>query len=95
MAHQKRRIVLAACGCFSPITNLHLRLFGEGFVRTCPSIRFVSATELARDFLQRSRNIAVVGGIVSPTHDAYGKKVFILTFIKFSWPHNFLNPCIT
>lgn len=33
-------------------------------------------TELARDFLQRTRNIAVVGGILSPTHDAYGKKVY-------------------
>ncbi|XP_065883369.1 hexokinase-2-like isoform X2 [Dysidea avara] len=57
MSHQRNRIVLALCGCFSPITNLHLRLF-----------------ELSRDFLQRSGHFTVVAGIVSPTHDAYGKK---------------------
>lgn len=79
MAQQKKRIVLAACGCFSPITNLHLRLFGT-FSYPLISVIICSIimcnTELAKDFLQRTRNVAVVGGIVSPTHDAYGKKVY-------------------
>ena len=77
MDQQKKRVVLAACGCFSPITNLHLRLFGNCFVIDAWYICYSTCEiELARDFLQRTRNIAVVGGILSPTHDAYGKKVY-------------------
>jgi nicotinamide mononucleotide adenylyltransferase len=30
--------------------------------------------ELARDFLQRTTRFRVVRGIISPVHDAYGKK---------------------
>ena len=80
MAQQKKRIVLAACGCFSPITNLHLRLFGNCFVIDTYLVHmlllYTYETELARDFLQRTRDVTVVGGILSPTHDAYGKKVY-------------------
>lgn len=72
--------MLAACGCFSPITNLHLRLFGIWHrFALYHNVYCTYETELAKDFLQRTRNIAVVGGILSPTHDAYGKKVMLLT----------------
>lgn len=49
--------VLVACGSFSPITNMHLRLFEE-----------------ARNYLMiASKQLDVVGGLISPVHDAYGK----------------------
>ncbi|KAL0811541.1 hypothetical protein ABMA28_009927 [Loxostege sticticalis] len=51
------KIVLMACGSFSPPTYMHLRMF-----------------EIARDYLHTSGLATVVGGIVSPVHDAYGKK---------------------
>ncbi|XP_060807038.1 nicotinamide/nicotinic acid mononucleotide adenylyltransferase 3 isoform X1 [Amyelois transitella] len=50
------KVVLMACGSFSPPTYMHLRMF-----------------EIARDYLQ-SLGATVVGGIMSPVHDAYGKK---------------------
>ena len=37
--------------------------------------RVCSPAELARDFLQRTARLRVVRGIISPVHDAYGKKV--------------------
>ncbi|EDW67764.1 nicotinamide/nicotinic acid mononucleotide adenylyltransferase 3 isoform X1 [Drosophila virilis] len=51
------RIALIACGCFSPPTPMHLRLF-----------------EIARDYFELRGTHKVVGGIISPTHDSYGKK---------------------
>ncbi|XP_063834614.1 nicotinamide/nicotinic acid mononucleotide adenylyltransferase 1 [Ostrinia nubilalis] len=51
------KVVLMACGSFSPPTYMHLRMF-----------------EIARDYLHSSGLASVVGGIVSPVHDAYGKK---------------------
>ncbi|XP_058982852.1 nicotinamide/nicotinic acid mononucleotide adenylyltransferase 1 isoform X5 [Musca domestica] len=51
------RIVLIACGSFSPPTPMHLRMF-----------------EIARDHFEMCGSHKVIGGIVSPTHDAYGKK---------------------
>ncbi|XP_073816281.1 nicotinamide mononucleotide adenylyltransferase isoform X1 [Musca autumnalis] len=51
------RIVLIACGSFSPPTPMHLRMF-----------------EIAKDHFELNGTHKVIGGIVSPTHDAYGKK---------------------
>ncbi|KAI9577231.1 nicotinamide/nicotinic acid mononucleotide adenylyltransferase 3 isoform X1 [Glossina fuscipes] len=51
------RIVLIACGSFSPPTPMHLRMF-----------------EIAKDHFEVNGTHKVVGGIVSPTHDGYGKK---------------------
>lgn len=55
MSHGK--IVLMACGSFSPPTYMHLRMF-----------------EIAKDYIQSLGLGSVVGGLVSPVHDAYGKK---------------------
>ncbi|XP_017845688.1 nicotinamide/nicotinic acid mononucleotide adenylyltransferase 3 isoform X2 [Drosophila busckii] len=51
------RIALIACGCFSPPTPMHLRMF-----------------EIARDHFEMQGTHKVVCGIISPTHDTYGKK---------------------
>ncbi|XP_049880813.1 nicotinamide/nicotinic acid mononucleotide adenylyltransferase 1 isoform X2 [Pectinophora gossypiella] len=51
------KIVLMACGSFSPPTYMHLRMF-----------------EIAKDYIHSLGMGTVVGGIVSPVHDAYGKK---------------------
>ncbi|XP_016952897.1 nicotinamide/nicotinic acid mononucleotide adenylyltransferase 3 isoform X1 [Drosophila biarmipes] len=51
------RIAFIACGCFSPPTPMHLRMF-----------------EIARDHFEMQGTHRVVGGIISPTHDSYGKK---------------------
>ncbi|KAG7297556.1 hypothetical protein JYU34_019596 [Plutella xylostella] len=51
------KVVLMACGSFSPPTYMHLRMF-----------------EIARDHINSSGMETVVGGIMSPVHDAYGKK---------------------
>ncbi|KAH8315202.1 hypothetical protein KR074_005526, partial [Drosophila pseudoananassae] len=51
------RIALIACGCFSPPTPMHLRMF-----------------EIAKDHFEMQNSHKVVGGIISPTHDSYGKK---------------------
>ena len=52
--------VLVACGSYSPPTVLHTRIF-----------------ETARDFFVESKDslkIDIIGGFVSPVHEAYGKK---------------------
>ncbi|CAG4973473.1 unnamed protein product [Colias eurytheme] len=51
------KIVLMACGSFSPPTYMHLRMF-----------------EIAKDYIHSLSLGTIVGGIVSPVHDAYGKK---------------------
>ncbi|XP_034115418.1 nicotinamide/nicotinic acid mononucleotide adenylyltransferase 3 isoform X1 [Drosophila albomicans] len=51
------RVAFIACGCFSPPTPMHLRMF-----------------EIARDYFEINGTHKVVGGIISPTHDSYGKK---------------------
>ncbi|XP_055905175.1 nicotinamide/nicotinic acid mononucleotide adenylyltransferase 3 isoform X2 [Eupeodes corollae] len=51
------RIVLIACGSFSPPTPMHFRMF-----------------EIARDYFEMMGTHSVIGGIISPTHDSYGKK---------------------
>ncbi|ELR24721.1 nicotinate (nicotinamide) nucleotide adenylyltransferase [Acanthamoeba castellanii str. Neff] len=54
----KRGVVLLACGSFSPITNMHLRIFEDA--RTW--------------FQIRDLGLEVVGGYLSPVTDAYKKK---------------------
>ncbi|XP_055540686.1 nicotinamide/nicotinic acid mononucleotide adenylyltransferase 3 isoform X2 [Wyeomyia smithii] len=51
------KIMLIACGSFSPPTPMHFRMF-----------------EIARDHFNQMGYGHVVGGIVSPVHDSYGKK---------------------
>jgi len=56
-SHAKKKLVLVACGSFNPITFLHLRIF-----------------EFAKDYIERTLGLYdVIGGIVSPVHDKYGK----------------------
>ena len=50
-----------------------MRLFRESSEVT--GFTLSPLTELARDFLHRTSKFRVVRGIVSPVHDAYGKKV--------------------
>jgi nicotinamide mononucleotide adenylyltransferase len=53
----KPLLVLVGCGSYSPITNMHLRIF-----------------EQARNWLTYEKKTwDVVGGFLSPVHDAYGK----------------------
>ncbi|XP_055636860.1 nicotinamide/nicotinic acid mononucleotide adenylyltransferase 3 isoform X2 [Toxorhynchites rutilus septentrionalis] len=54
------KIMLIACGSFSPPTPMHFRMF-----------------EIARDHFNEMGTGQVVGGIVSPVHDSYGKKGLI------------------
>lgn len=59
-------VVLIACGSYSPITNLHLRIF-----------------EQAKNYLMyenKSNPLDIIGGILSPVHDLYGKKSLIKDF---------------
>ena len=52
-----QRVIFLACGSFNPPTNMHLRLF-----------------ELAKDHFKRHQPLStVLGGVISPTHDAYNK----------------------
>ncbi|XP_069363055.1 nicotinamide/nicotinic acid mononucleotide adenylyltransferase 1 isoform X1 [Maniola hyperantus] len=51
------KIILMACGSFSPPTFMHLRMF-----------------EIAKDYIHSLGIGTIVGGIMSPVHDAYGKK---------------------
>ena len=54
----KTPLLLVACGSFSPITNLHLRMF----VMAADFIKFDSNSEFE-----------IVGGYLSPVSDAYKK----------------------
>jgi len=57
----KPLVVLVACGSYSPITYLHLRIF-----------------EQARDYLMsETGKYNVIGGVISPVHDAYGKSSLV------------------
>eukprot|EP00092_Neocalanus_flemingeri_P039760 GFUD01043299.1.p1 GENE.GFUD01043299.1~~GFUD01043299.1.p1 ORF type:complete len:233 (+),score=67.89 GFUD01043299.1:58-756(+) len=56
-----QRVIFLACGSFNPPTNMHLRLF-----------------ELARDHFRTQQPLSsVLGGVISPTHDAYAKSSLI------------------
>lgn len=57
----KPLVVLVACGSYSPITNLHLRIFED------------ARNHLMRDEAQ----FDVVGGFISCVHDEYGKASLI------------------
>ncbi|CAG9794678.1 unnamed protein product [Diatraea saccharalis] len=61
------KVVLIACGSFSPPTYMHLRMF-----------------EIARDYFHSTGLATVVGGIVSPVHDAYGKKDLVAAHHRIS-----------
>ncbi|CAG5020966.1 unnamed protein product [Parnassius apollo] len=61
------KIVLMACGSFSPPTYMHLRMF-----------------EIARDYIHSLGMGTIVGGIVSPVHDAYGKKDLVASQHRIS-----------
>ncbi|XP_065079021.1 uncharacterized protein LOC135702003 isoform X1 [Ochlerotatus camptorhynchus] len=50
------KIMLIACGSFSPPTPMHFRMF-----------------EIARDHFEQMGTAHVVGGVISPVHDSYGK----------------------
>lgn len=79
------KVILIACGSFSPPTPMHFRMFGEFscefsfFDVLNPLIdqTFPSA-EIARDYFQQMGTHEVVGGIVSPVHDSYGKKGLVV-----------------
>lgn len=76
----KSKVVLALCGSFSPVTNLHLRMFGK-LSHPASSSRFMFDSlfpELARDCLHHTGKYVVERGILSCVHDAYGKKVCAL-----------------
>jgi nicotinamide mononucleotide adenylyltransferase len=61
LSNNKPPAVLVACGSYSPITNLHLRIF-----------------EQAKNYLMYEKpSLDVIGGIISPVHDLYGKKSLI------------------
>ena len=76
------RTVLLAVGSYNPPTNMHMRIFGiklyklsnGGFLPRNNSHHVCCFAELARDYLQKHGH-EVLGGIISPVHDAYGKKV--------------------
>ncbi|KAJ3141791.1 hypothetical protein HDU90_006136 [Geranomyces variabilis] len=53
---QKQGVVLIACGSYSPVTNLHLRMF-----------------EMARDYINDTPHLQLLGGYFSPVSDAYNK----------------------
>lgn len=57
-----RRVMLVGVGCFNPPTIMHLRMFDVG-----------------RDYLEALslRPHKVLGGIISPAHDKYGKASLI------------------
>ncbi len=55
------KVVLVECGSFSPVNSLHILLF-----------------EMSRDTLTAERaRCEIVGGVMSPVHDAYGKKSLV------------------
>ncbi|KPJ10364.1 Nicotinamide mononucleotide adenylyltransferase 1 [Papilio machaon] len=70
MSHGK--VVLMACGSFSPPTYMHLRMF-----------------EIARDYMHNLGLGTIVGGIMSPVHDAYGKKDLVAA------QHSSFKVCLT
>lgn len=66
------KIVLLACGSFNPPTNMHLRMFGKIYICIHKTLIVIFA-EIARDHLHRMGTHTVVGGLISPVHDAYAK----------------------
>ena len=68
---------------------MHLRIFGKMIVNWYCSIDkwykiftvWSCLLELAKDYLQNDGH-TVIGGIISPVHDQYGKKVTITQAAK-------------
>jgi len=67
----------------------------KGFWLVIASLYYIAATEnllstlqfaeLARDWLHSTGKYAVEGGIISPVHDAYGKKVHGHNYVKTAY----------
>lgn len=90
----KEKVILIACGSFSPPTLMHLRMFGKTVVykinqnhfaeKSKPFCTFlmlkfaIFPVEVARDYLQDVENIDVIGGILSPAHQGYKKEQSVL-----------------
>ena len=70
--------MLIACGSFNPPTPMHFRMFGKFFVLFLSEAlkKKISqfSSEIAKDHFKEQGTHEVIGGIVSPVHDAYGKK---------------------
>lgn len=66
--------MLISCGSFNPPTPMHFRMFGEIFSCGSESYFTICFTEIAKDHFTEQGTHEVIGGIVSPVHDAYGKK---------------------
>lgn len=68
------KIMLIACGSFNPCTPMHFRMFGKSdFYFSKFFYISKNILEIAKDHFEE-RGITVIGGIVSPVHDSYGKK---------------------
>ncbi|KAI2667704.1 Nicotinamide/nicotinic acid mononucleotide adenylyltransferase 2 [Labeo rohita] len=61
----KTHVILLSCGSFNPITKGHIHMFGEYFA--------YSGGKKAREYLHKTGRFIVIGGIISPVHDSYGK----------------------
>ena len=86
-------MVLVACGSYSPITNMQSDTFADVWrarqarwtplltsllVFACLLFSSLLVFEQARNYLQFEQNrFDVVGGFLSPVHDAYGKSSLI------------------
>ena len=75
---EKEPVVLVACGSFSPITHLHLRMFGMFldcvlFDETTNLSFLIFDEEMAKDRILESKRFYLVGGYFSPTNDKYNK----------------------
>lgn len=77
-------VVLLACGSFSPITYLHLRLFGTLIIDEIWAINTISLSEMARDALEDTDKYQVIGGVLSPVSDAYAKAGLVASHHRIS-----------
>lgn len=73
------RLILIACGSFSPPTSMHLRMFGESTrlhnsKRGAITFYQSNQIEIARNHLMERGAFKVIGGIMSPVHDAQRKQ---------------------
>ena len=85
-----KKVVLLACGSFNPITNMHLRMFEiakdalhkNGNYQVGPSMASsrLRVLKILNEFNRKGKISCwpqVVGGIISPVNDSYGKKDLI------------------
>ena len=74
-----RKVFLVNTGCFNPPTIMHLRMFGnQGRNWHDNEALMTRVLDIGKDCLEAAKQpgFKVLGGILSPTHDGYGKKVF-------------------